>query len=43
MLGGLGKSDFKNFMASIDYVAPILRELNIPLTDYISMWIKENK
>ena len=43
MMGGMGGADFKKFMASIDYVAPILRELNIPLTDYISMWIKENK
>jgi hypothetical protein len=43
MMGAMGGAEFKKFMASIDYVAPILRELNIPLTDYISMWIKENK
>jgi hypothetical protein len=41
--GMMGGDEFKKFMASIDYVAPILRELNIPLTDYISMWIQGNK
>lgn len=43
LAAGIGGDDFKKFMASIDYVAPILRELNIPLTDYMAMWIQGNK
>jgi hypothetical protein len=40
---GPGDADFESFMSGITYVLPVLQKLNIPLTDYIAMWIKENR
>ena len=40
---GPGDADFESFMSGITYVIPVLQKLNIPLTDYIAMWIKENR
>ena len=43
LASGASKGNFNEFMSGITYILPVLERLNIPLEDYISMWIKENK
>jgi hypothetical protein len=40
--GGLfdgGKEQAKDFMANIEYIVPLLQQMNIPLEDFLAMWM----
>lgn len=38
-LGDLSKEQAKDFMANIEYIVPMLQQMNIPLEDFLVMWM----